>query len=79
MVDGLLHLFACFSSPFLNPSNQLTFLAFGELKVIIRELSPLLFQLALYDVPIASYFERVHKRNPIDFGLSLLNAPNMGA
>jgi hypothetical protein len=35
-------------------------LAFGELEIVIRKLGPLLFQLALGDVPVAFDFEFVH-------------------
>jgi hypothetical protein len=60
LLDGLFDGFAGFAGAFLNPANQFFLLAFGELQIAIRELGPLLFQLALGDVPVAFDFECVH-------------------
>jgi hypothetical protein len=45
----------------LNPPQQFPGLAFDVLKFVIRELGPLLFQLAFDDVAVALDFEFVHK------------------
>ena len=44
----------------LNAAQQLVLLPFGELKIVIGERGPLLFQLALGDGPVAFDFECVH-------------------
>jgi hypothetical protein len=59
-LDGLFNRFAGFARAFLNPANQFVLLAFGVLKIVIRELGPFLFQLALGDVPVAFDFECSH-------------------
>src|ERR1035437_7774699 len=59
-LDGLFHRFAAFAGTLLNPAIDFLELAFGELKIVIRKLGPLLFQLALGDVPVAFDFECVH-------------------
>ncbi len=58
--DRVFDYFTGFTCDLLNPANQFFLLAFGVTKVIIRELGPLLFQLALGDVPVALDFECVH-------------------
>jgi len=58
--DGLLDRFTGFTRPLLNAAQQFILLAFGELEVVIRELGPLLFQLAFGDVPVALDFECCH-------------------
>ena len=52
--------FPRFAGDLLNSANQFFLLAFGVTKIIIRELGPFLFQLALGDVPVAFDFECVH-------------------
>jgi hypothetical protein len=52
--------FAGFARALLDPADQFILLAFGVLEIIIRELRPFLFQLALGDVPVAFDFEFVH-------------------
>ena len=59
-LDGLFDRFAGFAGALLNAAQQFILLAFGELKIVIRELGSLLFQLALGDVPVALDFECVH-------------------
>jgi hypothetical protein len=59
-LERLLNRFAGFPGALLNPANKFFLLAFGELEIVIRELGPLLFQLALGDVPVAFSFEFVH-------------------
>jgi hypothetical protein len=59
-LDGLFNRFAGFARALLNPANQFFLLAFGVLQIVIRELRPSLFQLALGDVPIAFDFECRH-------------------
>jgi len=41
----------------LNPAHQFGLLAFDELQIVIRELRPLLLQLAFGDVPVTFDFE----------------------
>ena len=59
-LDGPVHRLASFTCALLNPPDQLFMFAFGVLKIVIRELGPLLFQLAFDDVPIALDFECRH-------------------
>jgi hypothetical protein len=59
-LNGLFYRFTGFARSLLNPTEQFFVLALAELEVVIRELGPLLFQLALGNVPIAFDFEFVH-------------------
>jgi hypothetical protein len=59
-LDSLFDRFAGFARALLNPANQFFLLAFGVLEIVIRELGPFLFQLALGDVPVAFDFECSH-------------------
>jgi hypothetical protein len=59
-LDSLFDRFAGFARALLNPANQFFLLAFGVLEIVIRELGPLLFQLAFGDVPVAFDFECGH-------------------
>jgi hypothetical protein len=59
-LDGLFDRCTGFARAFLNAANQFILLAFGVLKIAIRELGPFLFQLALGDVPVAFDFECGH-------------------
>ena len=61
--DSLIDLFdrfAGFASEFLDPANQFFLFAFHVLEIAIRELGPLLLQLAFGDVPVAFDFECRH-------------------
>ena len=58
--ERLLNRFAGFARALLNAANEFFLLAFGELEIVIRELGPLLFQLALGDVPVAFDFKCCH-------------------
>jgi hypothetical protein len=58
--DGLLDRFTGFAGALLNAAQQFILFAFGELKVVIRELGPLLLQLAFGNVPITFDFECCH-------------------
>ena len=49
-----------FAGGLLDSTEQFLMLALDILEVVIRELGPLLFQLALGDVPVAFDFEFVH-------------------
>src|ERR1017187_8360111 len=62
-LERLLNRFAGFPGALLNPADKFFLLAFGELEIGIRELGPLLFQLALGDVPVAINFEFVHNNS----------------
>src|ERR1035438_6451896 len=62
-LERLLNRFAGFPGALLNPANKLFLLAFSVLEIVIRELGPLLFQLALGDVPVAFNFEFVHNNS----------------
>jgi hypothetical protein len=59
-LDGLFDRFTGFAGTLLNPANQFFLLAFDVLEIVIRELGPFLFQLALGDVPVAFDFECSH-------------------
>jgi hypothetical protein len=58
--QGFLDRFAGFARALLNPADQFVLLAFDVLEIVIRELGPFLFQLALGDVPVAFNFECGH-------------------
>jgi hypothetical protein len=60
LVKELFHSFLGIPGAFLNSSNQLIFLALLESKVIVGQLSVLLFQLPFGDVPVAFDMECVH-------------------
>src|ERR1035438_5852663 len=62
-LERLLNRFSGFPGALLNPANKFFLLAFGELEIVIRELGPLLFQLALGDVPVALNFEFIHNNS----------------
>src|ERR1035437_4519680 len=62
-LDGLFDRFPGFTGALLNPANKFFLLAFGELEIVIRELGPLLFQLALGNVPVALNFEFIHNNS----------------
>jgi hypothetical protein len=59
-LDGLFDRFPGLAGAFLNPAQQFILPAVNVLQIVIRELGPLLFQLALGDVPVALDFECVH-------------------
>jgi len=59
-LERLLNRFAGFSRALLDAANQFFLLAFGVLKIVVRELGPFLLQLALGDVPVAFDFEGGH-------------------
>jgi hypothetical protein len=59
-LDGLFDRFAGFTRALLNPANQFFLHALGVLEIVIRELGPFLFQLALGNVPVAFDFECGH-------------------
>jgi hypothetical protein len=52
--------FSGFAGALLNPTEQFVLLALNVLEIVICELGPLLFQLALGDVPVAFDFKCVH-------------------
>jgi hypothetical protein len=59
-LNGLFDRFTCFAGALLNAPQQFIMLALGALEIVIRELSPLLLQLAFGDVPVALDFECSH-------------------
>jgi len=75
-LERLFDRFPGFSGALLNPANKFFLLAFGVLEIVIRELGPLLFQLALGDVPVAFDFKFVHNSS---FYFSFLFAANVTA
>jgi hypothetical protein len=62
-LESLFDRFTGFAGALLNAAQQFVVLAFGKLKIIVRELGPLLFQLAFGDVPVAFAFEFVHNNS----------------
>ena len=58
--DRLLDNLTGFTRALLNPTKQFVLLALDKLEIIIRELGPFLFQLALGDVPVAFDFKSSH-------------------
>jgi hypothetical protein len=77
-LEGLFNGFTRFAGALLNPANQFVRLAFGVLKVVVRELRPFLFELALGDVPVAFDFECGHNF-VFCFWLFVFSAANMTA
>jgi hypothetical protein len=59
-LDGVFNHFPGFAGKLLNPAHQLFLFAFGVAEIIVRELGPFLFELALGDVPVAFDFECRH-------------------
>jgi hypothetical protein len=55
-LDGLFDRFPSFAGALLNAAHQFIVLALGASEIVIRELGPLLFQLALGNVPVALEF-----------------------
>jgi hypothetical protein len=49
-----------FAGELLNPTDQFFLLAFSVAEIIVRELRPFLFQLALRDIPVAFDFKCGH-------------------
>jgi hypothetical protein len=62
-LERLFDRFPGFAGALLNPANKFFLLAFGELEIVIRELGPLLFQLAFGNVPVALDFESIHNNS----------------
>jgi hypothetical protein len=58
--DCLLDCFTRFTRTFLDASEQFVMLAFSVLQIIIRELGPLLLQLAFRDIPVPFNFKFGH-------------------
>jgi hypothetical protein len=79
LVDGLLHLLPRFTGSLLDAADQFALLAFNELKIVIGELGPLLFQFAFDDIPVAFHFQRVHKRDGCGLVLVYWRARRRGA
>ena len=59
-LHGLFDRFTSFAGALLDAAQHFVVLSFDELEIVIRELGPLLFQLALGNVPVAFDFECVH-------------------
>ena len=59
-LDHFFDRFTGFAGALLDPANQFFLFAFSVLKIVIRELGPLLLQLAFGDVPVAFDFECRH-------------------
>ena len=59
-LDGLLDHLAGFAGALLDVADDFIRSTFGKLEVVIRELGPFLFELALGDVPIAFDFKCCH-------------------
>lgn len=59
-LDELFDCFASFAGALLNSTEQFLILALDVREIVIRELGPLLFQLARHDGPIAGDSKFVH-------------------
>jgi hypothetical protein len=59
--DSVFDHFTGFTGALLNPTEQFVVLALDVLEIVIGELGPSLFQLALSDVPVALDFKCVHR------------------
>jgi hypothetical protein len=60
LLQHLFNLFPGFAGPLLDASDQFTFLALDELKIVIGQPGPFLPQPAFDDVPIPSHFQNAH-------------------
>jgi hypothetical protein len=60
ILERLFDRFTGFTGAFLDPAKQFIVFAIGVAEIAIRELAPLLLQLAFGDVPVAFDFEYVH-------------------
>jgi hypothetical protein len=60
ILDGVFDHFTRFAGELLNPAKQFFLLTFGVTEIVVRQLRPFLFQLALGDVPVAFDSECVH-------------------
>ena len=60
LLQHLFDLFPGFAGPLLDASDQFTFLALDELKIVIGEPGPFLPQPAFDDVPIPFHFQNAH-------------------
>lgn len=58
--DARFHCLAGLASALLNSTQKLILFAVDQLKIVVSELSPLLFEVTLEYVPIAFDFEFVH-------------------
>lgn len=58
--DRLFNRFTGFAGALLNAAQEFFLLAFDILQIIVGEFGPLLFQLALGDVPVTFYFQCRH-------------------
>jgi hypothetical protein len=61
IAEDALDFFLGLPEALLNAPDQFVFLAFIVTKVIVRQIAEFLFQFALGNVPVALYFEFVHK------------------
>ena len=59
-VEGVFHGHPGLARALLDATDQFVLFAFDVLQIVIRELGPFLFQLALGDVPVAFDFECSH-------------------
>jgi hypothetical protein len=59
--DLLVDLVSCFSVAFLEKSFELLTLSVDDIKVVVRELAPLLFDAAAELLPISLYLVPVHR------------------
>lgn len=60
-LDGIFDRFAAFAGPLLNSPQNLIVLAVDQLKIVVREFGPPLFEIALDDVPVALDLKFVHR------------------
>ena len=59
-LDCVFDHFTGFASELLNPADQFFLLALSVTEIIVCELRPFLFELALGDVPVTFDFECIH-------------------
>ncbi len=60
-VHGALDFLPALAGAFLDAADEFIRLAIHILQVVIRQLSPFLFQLTLGNVPVAFVRERIHR------------------
>jgi len=84
-LDGIFDRFAAFAGPLLNSPQNLIVIAVDQLKIVVREFGPLLFEFALDDVPVALDLKFVHRNIDRSFprrapwGETLLHDMEVGA
>lgn len=60
IAEGFFNCLAGFAGFFLDTTYEFIGFAFGNVEIVVGQLTPLLFDLSFEDVPVAFELERVH-------------------